>query len=252
MNHGNLDMDRCPWCKTAKPTLKATTMYDEKTTNYIVILESGLFGWSVHICTSCHHLVLAQHNIIKRSGQPLLYTKNEVFPAGDVNLDDNIPERIEALLKQAHDTIHSADACLMVCASALDTMLQERAKELTKESTKNRTDATAEQQLVTDELDAALQEKVKKLKKGSLKSRIDAAAEQHLITEDMKKWAHQVRLEANDSRHPEEDKALATQEEAEQCLEFTMALVEILFVLPYRVTRGIEQSAQQEQEQGTE
>ena len=262
MRHRHLDLDRCPWCKTAKPTLEnipmvpgradATRRADATTGT----LHSADAGWGVFICTRCQKLVLAKYSIERVASyggtSATELVKDEVFPAGDVSLDDSIPKRIVNLLRQAHDTIHSADACLMVCASALDAMLQEKAKELKKGPPKNQGDAATEQQPITDKPDATLQEKAKELTKGSLKNRIDAAAEQRLITEGMAKWAHQVRLEANDSRHPEKDKPLATQEEAEQCLEFTMALAEILFVLPARVTRGIEQSGRKKQETGKE
>ena len=53
-------------------------------------------------------------------------------------------------------------------------------------------------------------------------------------------------LEANDSRHPETEKTAPTQEDAEQSLEFVLALAEILFVLPARVTRGLAQTQTQE------
>ncbi len=55
----------------------------------------------------------------------------------------------------------------------------------------------------------------------------------------MEKWAHQIRLEANDSRHQENKTGYSTKEEAERTLEFATILAEILFVIPARVTRGI-------------
>jgi hypothetical protein len=89
-------------------------------------------------------------------------------------------------------------------------------------------------------LDAML--KTKDLRLGSLKARIDEAAEQHLITPDMAKWAHQVRLDANDQRHADEAAEFPTEEEARRSLTFALALAEVLYVLPARVTRGIEET----------
>ena len=66
------------------------------------------------------------------------------------------------------------------------------------------------------------------------------------LAEDMANWGHHVRLEANDSRHPETEKTAPTQEDAEQSLEFVLALAEILFALPARVTRGLAQTQTQE------
>jgi hypothetical protein len=77
--------------------------------------------------------------------------------------------------------------------------------------------------------------KQKGFKDGSLRARIDQAAKEHFITPDMVKWAHQVRLDATEHRHPEEG-------DAERCLSFALALAEALYVLPARVTRGIEQT----------
>jgi hypothetical protein len=78
---------------------------------------------------------------------------------------------------------------------------------------------------------------------GSLYSRIDKASNDHLITSEMAKWAHQVRLEANDQRHSDIDAELPTIEEAKQAIEFTETLSEFLFVLPSKVTRGIKATA---------
>jgi hypothetical protein len=58
----------------------------------------------------------------------------------------------------------------------------------------------------------------------------------------MAKWAHQVRLDANDQRHADEAAPLPTTAEAERCFKFAMALAEVFFVLPSRVTRGIEET----------
>lgn len=78
---------------------------------------------------------------------------------------------------------------------------------------------------------------------GSLYARIDKAIADHIITEDMAKWAHHVRLEANDQRHADAGAPLPTKEDAERSLEFAMALAEFLFVLPARVTRGLNAAA---------
>jgi hypothetical protein len=81
--------------------------------------------------------------------------------------------------------------------------------------------------------------KDKGLKEGKLYPRIKKAAAEHLITEGMEKWAHQVRLDANDERHADEDSIMASEEDAKRAIDFAQALAEFLFVLPSRVTRGI-------------
>jgi hypothetical protein len=47
--------------------------------------------------------------------------------------------------------------------------------------------------------------------------------------------AHHIRLEANDLRHADKDASIPTAEQAEQSIEFTEALGDILFVLPSSV-----------------
>lgn len=50
--------------------------------------------------------------------------------------------------------------------------------------------------LAASAVDALL--KLKGYTAGSLYARIEKAAEDHVITQDMAKWAHEVRLDAND------------------------------------------------------
>lgn len=115
-----------------------------------------------------------------------------------------LPDGARDFLNQAIGSIHSAPSgAQMLSASAVDDMLKEKG-----------------------------------LVKGSLYSRIDQAAEQHLITQDMKEWAHEVRLEANNPRHADRAVRRATPEDAQRCVDFADALGEFLFVLPARIRRG--------------
>jgi hypothetical protein len=54
--------------------------------------------------------------------------------------------------------------------------------------------------LCASAVDAML--KAKSYKDGTLYGRINQAAKDHLITPEMAKWAHDVRIEANDPRLP--------------------------------------------------
>ena len=90
--------------------------------------------------------------------------------------------------------------------------------------------------LCASSVDAML--KAKELKKGSLYSRIEKAAEQSLITKEMSLWAHEVRLDANDERHADEEAQLPTLEDAKRSVQFTKALGMFLFVLPSMVEEG--------------
>ena len=97
--------------------------------------------------------------------------------------------------------------------------------------------------LAASAVDAML--KAKGYKTDSLYKRIQQAASDHLITEEMAKWAHQVRLDANDQRHADEAVPLPTSTDARKSVDFAKALAIFMFVLPSRVQRGLTESAQQ-------
>lgn len=94
--------------------------------------------------------------------------------------------------------------------------------------------------------------KDKGYKNGNLYSRINKAAEDHLITEAMAVWAHEVRLDANDQRHADEDVALPDESDAQKTIDFTLALAQFLFVMPSRVQRGIEKAKEDETRKQTD
>ncbi|MCV6004622.1 hypothetical protein OFO99_34830, partial [Escherichia coli] len=71
------------------------------------------------------------------------------------------------------------------------------------------------------------------------------AAKDNLITEDMAKWAHDVRLDANDQRHADEAAVLPSESDARKCVDFALAFAQFLFVLPARVQRGLAKAASQ-------
>ena len=132
--------------------------------------------------------------------------KGEVYPRLSLP-HEAIPERAREYLRQAQETYFQPAASIAMSASAIDSML-----------------------------------KAKGYKKGTVYERIDQAAADHIITDDMAKWGHQVRLDGNDQRHADENAPLPTQPDAERCAEFALALAEVMFVLPSRVARGIEQT----------
>ena len=128
----------------------------------------------------------------------------EIYPTPS-EIDEVIPERPREYLKQALNSINAPAGAIMLAASSVDAML-----------------------------------KVKGYREGSLYSRIDKAAEDNLITQDMARWAHEIRLDANDQRHADEGAELPTQEQASRVIEFASALAQFLFVLPARIQRGLQ------------
>ena len=128
------------------------------------------------------------------------------FPAS-LEANSQIPDRPRAFLQQAQESLHAPAGAVMLCGSSVDAML-----------------------------------KAKGYIEGSLYARIEKAAADHLITDEMAKWAHEVRLDANDQRHADQSSALPTPQDATRVIEFVNALAEFLFVLPSRVSRGLQAS----------
>ncbi|MDT0690636.1 DUF4145 domain-containing protein [Salegentibacter sp. F188] len=133
----------------------------------------------------------------------------EIYPTNK-SVDESIPNKAKQFLIQAIDTIHAPSGSIMLSASSIDAML-----------------------------------KNKGYKDGSLYSRIKKAADDNIITEGMSEWAHQIRLEANDQRHADEDASLPTEKDAQRIVDFAMALAEFLYVLPTKVIEGIEETKDQ-------
>lgn len=126
----------------------------------------------------------------------------EMYPSTSAASED-IPERARSFLQQAIESIHAPAGSIMLAASAVDAMLKAKGK-----------------------------------KDGSLYKRIDEAAQDHLITQEMALWAHEVRLDANDQRHADEEAALPTENDAKRSIGFASALGDFLFALPAKVEAG--------------
>jgi hypothetical protein len=122
-------------------------------------------------------------------------------------VDPNLPIKIKTYLQQAIDTQHAPSGSLMLCASAVDAMLKEKG-----------------------------------FIDGSLYKRIDEAAGANIITPDMAKWAHRVRLDANEQRHADTESDLPTTLDAQQGVEFTKTLAELMFTLPGKVDKGLKET----------
>jgi hypothetical protein len=127
----------------------------------------------------------------------------ELYPSG-TDVDPSIPDRARTYLDQAINSLSAPAGAVMLAASAVDAML-----------------------------------KAKNLKEGSLYARIDKALSEHLITAEMATWAHDVRLDANEQRHADDEISLQVTADAKRAVDFGLALAQFLFVLPTRVQRGI-------------
>ncbi|GAB3881480.1 DUF4145 domain-containing protein [Spirosoma agri] len=155
--------------------------------------------WRTYKCSRCGGVVTASAKIDGYNRKVV----QETYPGVDT-LSDILPPKVRNFLQQAIETTFAPSGSIMLCASAVDAMLKEKG-----------------------------------YSKGSLYKRIDEAAKNGLLTPDMETWAHQVRLDANDERHADENASMPSVEDAKKAVEFTRTLAEFLFVLPAKVTRGI-------------
>lgn len=135
-------------------------------------------------------------------------TVQKIYPQ-PIQIDEALPERARNYLEQAINSINSPSGAIMLCACSVDSML-----------------------------------KAKGYSSDSLYSRIKKAAQNHLITSEMEKWAHEVRLDANNERHADETLPLPTSDDARRVIDFVQSLGMFLFVLPARIQQGIENSSQ--------
>lgn len=195
-----LDVDFCPHCGKANPTLEKRGDF-LNTTNH---LEEYRRRWGIYVCSSCGGVVTAFAPYVEGEVVPLPII--EIYP-NIPTISDLIPTKPRELLRQAQNSLHAPAGAIMLSASAIDAMLKE-----------------------------------KNYKDGSLYDRIDRSAKEHLITEGMAQWAHQVRLDANDQRHADQEAPLPNEKDAKLVFDFAVAFAEYLFVLPAKVSRGITDS----------
>lgn len=127
----------------------------------------------------------------------------EIFPTS-TEINEDIPDRAKSYLEQAVASIHAPAGAVMLAASSVDAMLKE-----------------------------------KNYRTGSLYERIEQAVQDNLLTTEMANWAHEVRLDANDQRHADDDAKLPNENDAQKVIDFTTAIAEYLFVLPARIQRGL-------------
>ena len=174
-------LTRCPHCGVANPAFQRA-WHTENPEGAKEQQNRDLLGhdWSIYFCTTCAKPVVAgSYPVLARYSPKGGMIGTDRIKQGEVlflfpeatKIDRSIPERVGRYLSQAIEALHTPDGAVMLCASAVDAMLKE--KEYTE---------------------------------GSLYSRIEKAVESHLLTPDMAKWAHRVRLDANDPRHADEQR----------------------------------------------
>lgn len=132
-------------------------------------------------------------------GQPI----QEIFPSS-TEVHNDVPGRAKDYLAQAVASIHAPAGAVMLAASSVDAMLKEKGYIA-----------------------------------GTLYNRIQSAVDDNLLTTEMAIWAHEVRLDANDQRHVDDEATLPSTDDAKKVIDFATAIAEYLFVLPARIQRGL-------------
>jgi hypothetical protein len=166
--------------------------------------------WGAFLCTTCKKVLLVEFaSTIKTHGQfPHTTEISHSFPQSQT-VDETLPATARRYLQQAYESLHAPDAAAVMAASAVDAML-----------------------------------KAQGFKDGTLYARIDAAVQAHILTDGMGKWAHAVRLEANNVRHSDDTDPHVTREEAERVVEFATSLGDFLFVLTAKIEKGVKAASQ--------
>lgn len=125
------------------------------------------------------------------------------FPENDV-ISEDIPNPAKKYLEEAVKTVHSPSASILVGSRSLNEML----------------------------LAIGYEDK-------NLYNKLQQASEDRKITSEMESWAHEVRLNANEERHPKKYSTEATQEDAKNTIELLKAFAQYLFVLPAMIQKEI-------------
>ena len=190
-----LGIDNCPHCNVSKPLLRRVFSLVE---NQIAPRGDGgpPSGWSVYRCTSCGYLVTAKGQESDTGPHP--YVETIFPPLWSVN--ECVPTRVALYLVQAHRTLSSPDASVIMSASSIDAMLKDH-----------------------------------DLPEGTLRERIDIAVQQSILTQRMADWGHRVRLEQVNYKSASVDAPPMEYADAKRAFDFANALTEYLYVLPSRI-----------------
>lgn len=196
------EVGRCSQCGVASPLLSLVGKPSKHFKD-----DSNRTWWHfTSQCSRCRRHVLfygwtENHETPSIGSDPSLVRVRDTYPTIPQAADE-LPERAKRFLQQALESLHAPDGALMLAASSIDAMLKDKG-----------------------------------LKDGSLYSRIEAASKDGLLTTQVRDWAHEIRLSANEPRHADDEFEGAGFYDANQVIEFAKALSDYLFVLPARVRK---------------
>jgi hypothetical protein len=135
-----LELERCPHCKVAKPLLNRVWNMD--TADHA---KGNRRFWSAYLCKSCGGVVLAVSPIDSNHDIAC------IWPAPQA-VAEEIPARAREFLSQAIASLHAPAGAVMLTASAVDAMLKDKGHK--DGSLNSRIDAAAKAHLITAEMAA--------------------------------------------------------------------------------------------------
>lgn len=198
VTHG---LERCPHCGVSTPLI---TIVGDPVFHH----TDSIVGYWYYTgqCSKCKDIILffgysSNTTRIDNAKRVIRINALKMYPSVE-SIPNNMPQKAQRFYKQSMESMHAPDGAIMLAASAIDAMLKDKG-----------------------------------FSDGSLYSRIELAAKNHLLTEQMKEWAHEIRLSANEPRHADDNFEGASKEDAEQVLQFAKALGEYLYDLPSRIEK---------------
>jgi hypothetical protein len=171
-------IENCPHCGVSGPLLYRVWASDHHTPR-----NDGQPGskWAVYLCTTCGSAVSVKGSPGDGAASPPI---DQIFP--DVWEPDSVlPSQVKTYLTQAHKTLTSPDASVVMSAASIDAMLKDH-----------------------------------QLDEGSLYKRIDDAVDKGVLTSVMAQWAHRVRLDSNNPRHADKDAPHMTADDAKRAFDY--------------------------------
>jgi hypothetical protein len=201
-----LSLKRCPHCAVANPSVPQVSNFPVTPGRFASMKGRGTgLHWYQFACQTCGGVIScaclkkADGGFVVAPGSGPKFVWIVPTPRTIASV---LPARVAYYLGQAQETLTSPSASVVMSAAAVDAMMKDKG-----------------------------------YKEGSLHSRIEKAAQDGLITKAMAAVAHDVRLDANNERHVDENASPPTDEDAHRCFDFADALADLIFVLPTRVKR---------------
>ncbi|MCH9845237.1 MAG: DUF4145 domain-containing protein [Alphaproteobacteria bacterium] len=199
----NTPLPACPHCKVKVPYMKKlSSEFHKNIPKYEFFGQFGPgitdFLWYFYKCNVCNECVMIYATNITNDNHFYVLLSH---PSSNNKIIEHeaIPKHIRLALKDSSES--PAPSSIVMTTSAIDAMLMDKGD-------------------YNDRL--------------SFHDKIEQALQDNLIPEDIAIWAHKIRINSNDVRHPTNAKTdtRPTDEEAKQAFNFATILAEIFYIYP--------------------